>query len=102
MADYQRIIKECFWDMQMQPLDIDNIIHSSDMPKKVFLFEKILLNSTQMFQDLLLFKKDEFKMLVENFNIPRFNREYIAKRKNMVEVYFFDKPLKVNELRWIA
>ncbi len=102
MIDYQRIIKECFWDIQMQPSDIDNIADSSDIAKKRLLFEKILLNSTQMFQDLLLFKNDELKVLLTNFNVPRFNKEYIAKRKNMVEVYFFDKPLTIDELRWIA
>ncbi len=102
MIDYQRIIKECFWDMKMEVKDIDTIVNSSDMSKKIFLFEKLLLNSTQMFQDLLLFKKDELEKLLENFKIPRFNKEYIAKRKNMVEVYFFDKPLEVDELKWIA
>ena len=102
MADYQRIIKECFWDMQMRPSDIDEIIQVSDVVKKTLLFEKILLNSTHTFQDLLLFKKDELKVLLENFNVPRFNKEYIARRKNMVEVYFFDAPLTIDELRWIA
>lgn len=66
------------------------------------LFEKILLNSTSLLKDLNIFQKDELAILLENFKIPKFNEEHAFKRKNMAEVWFFDKPLLVRELQWIV
>lgn len=66
------------------------------------LFEKILLNSTALFKDMKIFNKKELAILIENYKLPKFNEEYIFRRKNMVEVYFFDKPLLINELKWVA
>ena len=102
MINYERIIKDCFWDLKIDAKEIDTILLHSDMSKKAFLFEKILLNSTQMLADMQIFEKDDLKILIENFKVPKFNAEYIFKRKNMAEVYFLDKPLEIDELKWIA
>ena len=102
MINYERIIKDCFWDLKMDSKDIDAILLHSDMTKKAFLFEKILLNSTQMLADMQIFEEDDLKILIEGFNVPKFNTAHIFKRKNMVEVYFLDKPLEIDELKWIA
>ena len=37
---------------------------------------------------------------LENYKIPEFNAEYAFRRKNIAEVYFFDKPLLIDELKW--
>ena len=102
MINYERIIKDCFWDLKIDAKDIDTMLLHSDMIKKTFLFEKILLNSTQMLADMQIFEEDDLKILIENFKVPKFNAEYIFKRKNMAEVYFLDKPLEIDELKWIA
>ncbi len=102
MINYERIIKDCFWDLKIDAKDIDTMLLHSDMIKKTFLFEKILLNSTQMLADMQIFEKDDLEILIENFKVPKFNAEYIFKRKNMAEVYFLDKPLEIDELKWIA
>jgi len=102
MYNYQRIKKDCFWDLDISVDDIKNIVKSGDAKKLNMLFEKILLNSTALFQDLEIFDKKQLKFLLENYKIPQFNREYAFRRKNMAEVYFFDKPLLIDELKWIA
>lgn len=102
MVDYTRIQKECFWDLSLSDEDIKKIAKSDDIRKKNMLFEKILINSTKLFKDIKIFEKSELLNLVENYKTPRFNNEYIARRKNLVEVYFFDKPLLIDELKWIA
>ena len=102
MINYERIIKDCFWDLKIDAKDIDTMLLHSDMIKKTFLFEKILLNSTQMLADMQIFEKNDLEVLIENFKVPKFNAEYIFKRKNMAEVYFLDKPLEIDELKWIA
>lgn len=102
MVNYQRIIKDCFWDMQIDTDALQEIVGSDGMQKKLFLFEKILLNSTKLFADLAIFSKKDLKELLQNYKIPRFNYEYTFRRKNMAEVYFFDQPLLIDELKWIA
>ncbi|MEI7590862.1 MAG: hypothetical protein WCJ49_06090 [Deltaproteobacteria bacterium] len=102
MDNYQRIAKECFWDLQVSADDICQIVAGTDFSKKQFLFEKILLNSTRLFNDFSLFPNGDLDVLLENYKVPQFNNAYIAKRKNIAEVYFFNKPLIVDELKWRA
>lgn len=102
MLDYQRMLKDCFWDMRLEVQEIKAMAEGDDLQKKSFLFEKILLNSTKPFSDLTLFSQDELKLLLENYKVPQFNSEFAFRRKNMAEVYFFDKPLLIDELKWIA
>ena len=99
---YKRIIKDCFWDLNFKVDDIQKIISSKDIQKRSFLFNKILLNSTNMFQSLKIFTVDEIKYFLDELEIPKFNYDYIFKRKNMAEVYFLDRPLLIDELKWIA
>lgn len=49
-----------------------------------------------------MFNKEDLKELLETYKIPQFNIDYAFRRKNIAEVYFFDKPLLIDELKWIA
>lgn len=102
MKNYDRIIKDCFWDLAISEEDIKNILHSNDKKKKAFLFDKILLNSTQMLVDLQIFTIDEIKEFLNEYKVQKFNYNHIFRRKNIAEVYFLNKPLEINELKWIA
>ena len=102
MLDYEEIKKDCFWDLNISTDEIAEMISGSDFRKKAFLFEKILLNSTKFLRDLQIFKREELKLLLEGFKVPQFNYEYVFRRKNIAEVYLFDKPLLIDELKWIA
>jgi len=102
MLDFSRVKKECFWDVSINEETLYDIIVSTDMKKKQFIFEKILLNSTKILTDLSIFNKKELKKLTNNIKIPNFNKAHILRRKNLVEVYFFDKELQIDELKWVA
>lgn len=102
MIDYTRIQKDCFWDLNISNEEIDAIVKSKDVRKQSMLFAKILLNSTRLFIDLQLFDKKQLALLIENYKLPKFNADYAFRRKNMAEVYFFNKPLLVDELKWVA
>ncbi len=102
MFDYDRVKKECFWDIKISKEEILSAIKGKNKREKQFVFEKILLNSTKMFMDLKYFAKDELEDLLSNFEIPKFNNKYILRRKNLAEVYFFDKELLIDELKWVA
>ncbi len=102
MIEFSRILKECFWDVDMQASEIKEIISGQDFRKKQFLFEKILLNSTKMLRDLSMFESSELQGLLDNIKIPSFNYDYVFRRKNIVEVYFFNSKLLIDELKWVA
>ena len=102
LENLKRVSKECFWDLNIDENGIKNILKSDDFMKRKLLFEKILLNSSQLFKDIKLFPKDELGVFLEEYKVPNFNKDYIAKRKNLIEFYFFDKELTIKELKWIA
>jgi len=99
--DYERLTKECFWEYSFSHADIDRFVCGGDAGEKSFLFEKILSSSTDLLNDMELFDFKDLQMLVENYQVPRFNHDYLSRRKNIVEYYFFDKPLEVQELKWM-
>lgn len=99
---YKRILKDCFWDYNFTDSDIAKLASSTNDRERMFLFQKILLNSTNLFNDLKIFKPDVLFELILNYQVPAFNYSHAFKRKNMAEVYFLNKPLLVNELKWIV
>ncbi|MBN2894471.1 MAG: hypothetical protein JXK05_01080 [Campylobacterales bacterium] len=102
MFNLERIRKDCFWDLDISSEEINAMLNSDDHKKMTMLFEKILLNSTALFHDLELFDQKKLETLLENYKVPQFNGAYAFRRKNMAEVYFFDKPLLIDELKWTA
>ncbi|RLA83602.1 MAG: hypothetical protein DRG78_03935 [Epsilonproteobacteria bacterium] len=102
MYNLGRINKECFWDYHFKNEEILKIAEGDNIREKKFLFAKILLNSTEMFQDLEIFCHDDLEQFINEFQVSSFNYDYIFKRKNVAEVYFLDKELLVDELRWTA
>jgi len=98
----KEIVKECFWDYDLSEKDILQMIKGVDKRSKNILFEKILVNSQNLLLALSLFKKDELKEFLTNYKVPHFNKEYIQKRKDIAEFFFFGKKLKYKDLLWTA
>ncbi len=101
MINFNKIKKDCFWDYTFTNKEILQLANSDDERERSFLFQKILLNSTNIFRDLKIFDIEVLDSLINNYKVPEFNFNHAFKRKNMAEVYFFDKPVLVNELKWI-
>jgi len=100
MVNYDRIIRECFWDRDTSKEEIQKIIAGDDLRKKKQLFEKILLNSSHYLLDLQLFSREDLRLLIEEYRLPEFNYDHAFRRKNTAEVFFLDKELKIEELKW--
>lgn len=99
---YTQLIEDCFWDYNMSDDDIIDLAKSHNIKEQQFLFGKILINSTHLLNDIEIFDKKDLEHLLMEYTAPTFNHNYIARRKNMIEYYFFDKPLLVNELKWVV
>lgn len=102
MPDLDRIRRECFWETTVAPEDILRMARAGNREEKKYIFEKILLNSSNLLDDISIFDLVDLKELLENYKLPEFNREHAAKRKNLVEVFFFDKDLVIEELLWVT
>ncbi|MFK5880684.1 MAG: hypothetical protein QM482_00580 [Sulfurospirillum sp.] len=102
MINYNEMIKSIFWEYNFTKEDILEIARSKDEKKKSFLFEKILLNSKNLLNDLEIFSNKDLKFLLENYKILRFNEGFAKRRKEIAQCYFFDKPITISELKWIA
>ena len=98
--NYSQIIKDCFWDYNVTQNDLYLMFISSNMRDKNILFEKILSNSTKLLRDMKLFDKEDLTYLIDHYKIPRFNSDYIARRKNIVEYCLLDRELLIEELKW--
>ncbi|MBN2823718.1 MAG: hypothetical protein JXQ76_00215, partial [Campylobacterales bacterium] len=64
MINFNRIQKECFWDYKLSDDDIKRLSSSTIPKEQKFLFEKILLNSSAMFNDLKIFDTQQLKALI--------------------------------------
>ncbi len=102
MINYDEMIKSIFWEYNFTKEDILEIANGEDKKKKNFLFEKILLNSKNLLNDLEIFSKKDLRYLLENYKILRFNESFAKRRKEIAQCYFFDKPITISELKWIA
>jgi len=102
MFEFDRIKNESFWDVEISELEMVQILTGDDFRKKKFVFDKLLLNSTRLFIDLSIFTKDDLRILLKKLEIPRFNSNYIKRRKNLVEVNFFNADLLIDELKWVV
>ena len=96
------IIKDCFWEYDFSKEDIYNIANGNDMKAKKFLFSKILANATNMIKSMKIFSKNDLGKLIELYEVPSFNNDFLKRRLNMLEFYFLGKELTVIELKWVA
>ena len=96
------IQKECFWEYSFNKNDIISLAKSQDKQEQMFLFTKILENAKELLKSMKIFDESDLKRLVESYTLPSFRHEYMARRLNIVEYYFLDKPLTINELKWVA
>jgi hypothetical protein len=100
MANYERIVRECFWDSHLSKEEIEQILSGSNQRDKKHVFEKILLNSSHYLLDLRLFSPTDLHTFLEDYSPPSFNYDHAFRRKNLAEVFFFDKKLEIRELQW--
>ncbi len=100
--DLTNIIKECFWEYNFTEDDIIALAKSQNRQEQMFLFTKILENAIELIKSMKIFDKNDLEYLIESYTLPTFKRDYIARRLNIIEYYFLDKPLTINELKWVA
>lgn len=98
----QNILKDCFWEYNFNEDDLISLSKSQDRQEQIFLFTKILENAKELLKSMKIFDESVLKSLIESYTLPSFKYDYMARRLNILEYYFLDKPLSINELKWVA
>ena len=98
----KNILKECFWEYNFNENDIISLAKSQNRQEQMFLFTKILENAKELLKSMKIFDESDLKRLIESYTLPSFKHDYMARRLNIVEYFFLDKPLTINELKWVA
>ena len=96
------ILKDCFWEYNFTENDIISLAKSQNQQEQIFLFTKILENAKELIKSMKIFDKEDLENLIELYTLPTFKRDYMARRLNIIEYYFLDRPLTINELKWVA
>jgi len=98
----KNILKDCFWEYNFNENDIILLAKSQNKQEQMFLFTKILENAKELLKSMKIFDESDLKRLIESYTLPSFKHDYMARRLNIVEYFFLDKPLTINELKWVA
>lgn len=98
-VNYDRILKECFWDYNLTKEDIADTIKSDDYRKKKKLFEKIIYNSTDSLKDLQIFSKQDLKKMFEDLHIS-YNKNYINKKVKVLKYLLYGDMQDIEDLQW--
>lgn len=98
--DFNKLIRESFWDYNITEEDILEIAQSNDFREKKHLFEKVLFFSTDRVRNIKsIFKKDDLEELFDSVSINQFNS--FAERNILIAKYFLlDKNIRVKGLEW--
>ncbi len=96
------ILKECFWEYNFTEDDIVSLTTSQNQQEQIFLFTKILENATELIKSMEIFDKEDLERLIDSYTLPIFKQDYMVRRLNIIEYYFLDRPLTIDELKWVA
>ena len=64
---FQAILKDCFWDYDLTPEDIEGIVKSGNERELMWRFGKIITESRDRLRALQIFKKDQLNWLFDNY-----------------------------------
>ncbi len=99
-SQYDRIIKECFWDSHILPDTLENILKSNDMRAKQKIFSKIIYNASDKVNILSqIFDRATLKKLFDNF-VATYNKIYIDKQVLLIRNILIGERNRIESLEW--
>jgi hypothetical protein len=99
MVQYERIIKECFWDSNITPKQLEKIIQDNDQREMAKIFSKIIYNSSDKLNDLQIFTKYQLKKYFDELKIT-YNKRYIQKHVLILRSLLLGEKHYIKGLEW--
>lgn len=98
--NYNQIIKDCFWDYNIDANNISEILNSNDLRRKEKLFSKIIYNSTDKARTLqALFDKETLQQLFSTFT-SSYNKKYIDRYVLVLKNILLGENNHIKSLAW--
>jgi len=95
------IVKDCYWDYNVDEKDILDIVESGDLRAKQKLFAKIIYNSNDRLKALQVFKNETLKELFDSFSpSPLYNESYVNRHILVLRNIFLKERNIIKELQW--
>ena len=94
-----KIIKDCYWDYNIDSSYIERVLSSGDEREKKKLFEKIIYNSSDKLSALALFDKQLLRKLFSILNVT-YNQKYIDRHVRVLQVLLLGKKTYIKGLEW--
>lgn len=101
LAAYSNTInRECFWDYDFSDSEIVEMAQHGSDKEKMFLFEKIIENTTDVLKCLSIFShRDQCEMLLK-YNVPKFKHDFLERRYKILKYFIMEEEVDIPELRW--
>lgn len=99
MADYNRILKECFWDYDLNKNDLKQIVLIGNQREQRKLFSKIIYNSKDKIKALEIFPKEQLRIFLHDFK-PTYNERYINRHLLVLKSLLLGEKHKIRGLEW--
>ncbi len=93
------IIKDCYWDYNIDKSDLENILDSGDSREFKKLFSKIIYNSKDKLIALQLFSKGQLKELFDDFKAT-YNEKYINRHIPVLRSILLGEKYTIKSLEW--
>jgi len=99
MTIYEEIVRECYWDSNITPQELQKLVNSKNYRELKKIFSKIIYNSNDKLKALKIFEKDQLRRLFDDFKIT-YNDKYIKKHVLVLRTLLLGESHKVKGLDW--
>lgn len=93
------ILKDCYWDYNIDEDDILRMLDSDDLRILQKLFSKIIYNSKNKLEALSIFPKEKLLYLFNDFKVT-YNKNYIKKHLAVLRNILLNENNVVETLIW--
>ena len=98
-TDTKRLLKDCFWDLNLDEDDLKQIIKEGDKRELKKLFSRIIYNSQDKLRDLQIFTKEQIREFLTDFKVT-YNHKYINKHLLIIRSLLLGEKHQIKGLEW--
>jgi hypothetical protein len=96
----ERIQRECFWEFNLDASEIYAMARKGTDRDKMFIFSKLIENSTNILNDLSLFTLRDQRRMIHGYKVPAFNFSFLNRRHKILRHLIANEKVDIPELRW--
>ena len=95
-------MKEIFWgDYDIDKKDANKLANSYNYKENLFLFGKILYNSSNLLRDIEIFNKEKLKEILKKYEVKGdYKKRFAIKRLKILKSLILGSKEDIKELDW--